>query len=90
MCLVGPARIERLEGDVGWAVVDGQELARSPVAVEAQAVGDSALYHAGLARSRLESDEAVETLARLDELAWLGAAEQPLAPTGQPGQRPNR
>ena len=69
MCLAIPMKIINIEGTIATAEVDGvTRQARLDLLPEA-GVGDFVLIHAGLAISRLEPEDAAETLALLREMA---------------------
>jgi hydrogenase expression/formation protein HypC len=69
MCLAIPMKIIDINGAVATAEVDGiTRQARLDLLPEA-GVGDFVLIHAGLAISRLDPEDAAETLALLREMA---------------------
>ena len=70
MCLAIPAKVLEIEPD-GWAEVDVGGV-RSRVCltlVDAVAVGDYVIVHAGFALTRLNVEEAEKTLALFAELS---------------------
>jgi hydrogenase expression/formation protein HypC len=69
MCLAIPMKIINIEGTIATAEVDGvTRQARLDLLPEA-GIGDFVLIHAGLAISRLDPEDAAETLALLREMA---------------------
>jgi hydrogenase expression/formation protein HypC len=69
MCLAIPMKIIKVEGTVATAEVDGiTRQARLDLLPEA-GLGDFILIHAGLAISRLDPEDAAETLALMREMA---------------------
>lgn len=64
MCLAIPARvIERLAGDDAVVELDGVRKTISLALVDDVAVGDYVIVHVGFALSRLDQEEAEQTLA---------------------------
>ena len=64
MCLAIPARVvERLEGDDAVVELDGVRKTISLALVDDVAVGDYVIVHVGFALSRLDPEEAEQTLA---------------------------
>jgi hydrogenase expression/formation protein HypC len=74
MCQAQPLRLQRIEGDVGWVDLAGQEAAVSLIAVEGVAVGDYLICHAGLALERLDAEQAEALIAALREIENLLAS----------------
>ncbi len=69
MCLAIPMKIIHIEGALATAEVDGvTRQARLDLLPEA-GIGDFVLIHAGLAISRLDPEDAAETLALMREMA---------------------
>ena len=69
MCLAIPMKIIDIEGTIATAEVDGvTRQARLDLLPEA-GLGDFILIHAGLAISRLDPEDAAETLALMREMA---------------------
>jgi len=69
MCLAIPMRIIEINGTVATTEVDGvTRQARLDLLPEAE-LGDFVLVHAGLAISRVDPEDAAETLALLRKLA---------------------
>jgi hydrogenase expression/formation protein HypC len=69
MCLAIPMKIIDINGTIATAEVDGvTRQARLDLLPEA-GVGDFILIHAGLAISRLDPEDAAETLALMREMA---------------------
>lgn len=68
MCLAIPARvIERLEGDDAVVELDGVRKTISLALVDDVEVGDYVIVHVGFALSRLDPEEAAQTLALFAE-----------------------
>lgn len=64
MCLAIPARVvERLEGDDAVVELDGVRKTISLALVDEVVVGDFVIVHVGFAISRLDPEEAAQTLA---------------------------
>ena len=64
MCLAIPARVvERLEADDAVVELDGVRKTISLALVDEVAVGDYVIVHVGFALSRLDPEEAAQTLA---------------------------
>lgn len=73
MCLAVPMQIVSIEGDNMVAEIDGVRREASLMMLnEKVAVGDFVLIHAGFAISRLDEEEAVETLDLMRECLTLG------------------
>jgi len=73
MCLAVPMQIVSIEGDNMVAEIDGVRREASLMMLnEKVAVGDFVLIHAGFAISRLDEDEALETLDLMRECLTLG------------------
>jgi hydrogenase expression/formation protein HypC len=69
MCLAIPMKIIDIKGTIATAEVDGvTRQARLDLLPEAD-LGDFILIHAGLAISRLDPEDAAETLALMREMA---------------------
>jgi hydrogenase expression/formation protein HypC len=75
MCLAIPVRIERLsDAHLAVASVGGIEREIDTSLVEGIAVGDYVILHVGFALSRLDEDEARETLKLMAEAGLLEEA----------------
>ncbi len=73
MCLAVPMQIVSIEGDTMIAEIDGVRREASLMMLnEKVAVGDFVLIHAGFAISRLDEEEALETLDLMRECLTLG------------------
>ncbi len=73
MCLAIPARVTELRPDRSAVIeVDGISRDVSVELLEEISVGDYVIVHAGYALSRLDPDEAAETLALFAEMAEAG------------------
>ena len=74
MCLAIPTRvIERLAGDDAVVELDGVRKTISLALVDDVAVGDYVIVHVGFALSRLDPEEAAQTLVLVAQ-AGAGAA----------------
>ncbi|GEM_PF-2740590 len=69
MCRGAPARIVRIEGETAW--LEDRTEPVSLLGIPDAAVGQYVFYHAGLALSRVEADEALAIQAALAELDAL-------------------
>ena len=77
MCLAVPARITALlENDMAKAEVGGIVKDVNLMLVDDVAVGDYVIIHVGFALSRLEPEEAAETLALFAEAGMLEVVDQ--------------
>ena len=89
MCLAVPMLITAISEDGSEAVValEGASRRVSLALVDDCAVGDYVVVHVGFALSRLEPEEAAETLALLQELAQAGENQpaEALAPPAPMG-----
>jgi hydrogenase expression/formation protein HypC len=73
MCLAVPMQIISIDGESMVAEIDGVKREASLMMLgEEVAVGDYVLIHAGFAISRLDAEEAVETLELMRECLALG------------------
>ena len=69
MCLGVPMQIISKDGDTAVAQIDGVRREASLMLLEEEvAVGDFVIIHAGFAISRLDEDDARETLAMMREV----------------------
>jgi hydrogenase expression/formation protein HypC len=76
ICLAIPAEvIEILPGSMGRVRIDGIVKVVSLALVEGVGIGDHVLLHVGFALSRIDPQEAVETLALLKEMGELAELE---------------
>ncbi len=77
MCLAVPMQITNIEGDTMIAEIDGVRREASLMMLNDEVkVGDYVLIHAGFAISRLDEDEARETLDLMRECLALGEARE--------------
>ena len=77
MCLAVPARITALlDNDMAKAEVGGIVKDVNLMLVDGVAVGDYVIVHVGFALSRLEPEEAAETLALFAEAGMLEAGDE--------------
>ncbi len=73
MCLAVPMQIVSIEGDTMVAEIDGVRREASLMMLnEKVSIGDFVLIHAGFAISRLDEEEALETLDLMRECLTLG------------------
>ena len=73
MCLAVPMQIVSIDGESMVAEIDGVKREASLMMLnEKVAVGDYVLIHAGFAISRLDAEEAQETLELMRECLALG------------------
>jgi len=77
MCLAVPMQIISVEGDTMVAEIDGVRREASLLMLNEEVkVGDFVLIHAGFAISRLDEDEALETIDLMRECLSLGQDTQ--------------
>jgi len=75
MCLAIPVRIERIDSEqLAMAAVGGIQRQVDISLVEDLAVGDYVILHVGFALSRLDADEAEETLRMMAQAGLLEEA----------------
>lgn len=86
MCLAIPARVTSLDGAMATVNVAGVTRSASTHLLEDVRVGDYLLIHAGFALSRLNEEEAQETLRLLEQMGEL--EEGALSPGADPGGLP--
>ncbi len=73
MCLAVPMKIVRIEGETAIAEVDGVKREASLMMLSEEVKeGDYILIHAGFAISRLDEEEAQETISLMRECLALG------------------
>jgi hydrogenase expression/formation protein HypC len=73
MCLAVPMKIISIDGEAMVAEIDGVKREASLMMLnEDVKIGDYVLIHAGFAISRLDEDEALETLSLMRECLELG------------------
>lgn len=88
MCLAIPARVVALpEPETALIDVAGVRKRISLALVDGVAVGDYVIVHVGYALTRLDPDEAAETLALLAAAGERAPADDSVA-TPPPGARP--
>jgi hydrogenase expression/formation protein HypC len=76
MCLAIPAQVTALlPNDMARVTLEGVSKDVSIALVEGVAVGDYVVVHVGFALSKIDPDEAQQTLALLAEAAALVAAD---------------
>lgn len=71
MCLAVPGKLVKVEGLNATVNIVGTEVAARLDFIEDAAIGDYVLVHAGFAITKMDPDEAAETLALLKEVALL-------------------
>ncbi|SKA13527.1 HypC/HybG/HupF family hydrogenase formation chaperone [Consotaella salsifontis] len=77
MCLAIPAEVvELLPASMARVNIEGVEKVVSLALVENVAVGDYVLLHVGFALSRIDPEEALQTLAILKEMGELVELEE--------------
>ncbi len=91
MCLAVPLRVVAIEGTMAEVEMGGVRRRVSLVLVPETQVGDYVLVHTGFAISRLDEEEAQETLALFEEMAQAAREEEderpsPTAPDGPDGE----
>ncbi|MGQ9630077.1 MAG: HypC/HybG/HupF family hydrogenase formation chaperone [bacterium] len=67
MCLAVPVKITSIEGDFGTCEIGGVRRRIGLHLIDDVQVGDYVLLHAGFAISKINKEEALETLRALDE-----------------------
>ncbi len=73
MCLAVPMQIKTIEGEMMIAEIDGVRREASLMMLNEEVkIGDYVLIHAGFAISRLDEEEALETLSLMRECLELG------------------
>ena len=77
MCLAVPMQVISVEGDTMVAEIDGVRREASLLMLNEEVkAGDFVLIHAGFAISRLDEDEALETIELMRECLALGQDTQ--------------
>jgi len=76
MCLAVPLRVVSIDGATAEVEMGGVTRRVSLVLVPETQVGDYVLVHTGFAISRLDEEEAEETLALFEEMAQAARAEE--------------
>ncbi len=69
MCWAIPAKVSRIDGEVGTVELDGALRQVGLQLVDDPRVGDYVLVHAGFAIQKLDEEEAAETIRLLGEVA---------------------
>ena len=69
MCLAIPARVIRVEGQTACVQVEEVEYTASLLLLEDVSEGDYIMLHAGFAISKVDPEEAAETLKLLNEIS---------------------
>ncbi|HAD03381.1 MAG: hydrogenase assembly protein HypC [Desulfuromonadales bacterium GWD2_61_12] len=76
MCLGVPMRVMSIEGDLALCEVDGVRREASLMMVDGVETGDYVIIHAGFAISKLDEDDAEETLRVFRELLAAGVVPE--------------
>ncbi len=71
MCVAIPSRIVAIEGETATIEVGGNRSTARVDLIEDVGVGDYVLVHAGFAITKLDPDDARETLALMGEVGML-------------------
>jgi hydrogenase expression/formation protein HypC len=75
MCLAIPMKVVEIEGPVAQVEEAGVRRSARIDLVEGLKVGDYVIVHAGVARDRLEPEEAQETLRLFEEMLGMEEGE---------------
>ena len=86
MCLAVPMKMESVDGATGTCTHAGGEYHVRVDLVDAE-VGDYVLVHAGIAISKVDEDEALETLKLLKQIDDINRSLQGPQDDGEPGGR---
>ena len=94
MCLAVPGKVVEIAGEgvlrMGKVDFSGVKREACLAYVPEVQLGDYVLVHVGFAISRIDEEQAMETLATLQEIAELGELgppdEAPPPPPGRPGE----
>jgi len=73
MCLAIPAKVVALDGPLATVEIGGVRKSASVHLLDDVRLGDYVIMHAGFALSRLQEDEAQETLRLLEQMGGLDA-----------------
>lgn len=71
MCVAIPSKIVAIEGDTATVEVTGSRSTARVDLIEGAQVGDYVLVHAGFAITKLDPEEARETLALMSEVGLI-------------------
>ncbi len=71
MCLAIPAKIVRIEDNMGTIDMEGIQREVSLLLLEDSKLGDYVIVHAGFAIHKIDEEEAMESLKLLREMASL-------------------
>lgn len=80
MCLGIPAKITRIDGELGEANINGATIQIGLHLLEDPQLGDYVLVHTGYALEKLSEEEALNTLETIRQLEKLNS-ESPDLPT---------
>jgi hydrogenase expression/formation protein HypC len=75
MCLAIPAKIIKLENDMGTVDMEGVQREVSMLLLQEAKLGDYVIVHAGFAIHQVDEDEAKESLKVLYELAAFASGD---------------
>lgn len=76
MCLGVPMRVMSIEGDLALCEIDGVRREASLMMVDGVEAGDYVIIHAGFAISKLDEDDAEETLRVFRDLLDAGVVPE--------------
>jgi len=71
MCVAVPSRIVEIDGDTATVEVTGTRSHARLDLIEGAQVGDYVLVHAGFAITKIDAEEAEETLALMSEVGLI-------------------
>ena len=77
MCLAIPAKLIRIDEQMGTVDMDGTQRDVSLLLLQDAKIGDYLIVHAGFAIHRVDEAEALESLQLLREMAALPEAQKP-------------
>lgn len=76
MCLGVPMRVMSIDGELAQCEIDGVRREASLMMVDGVETGDYVIIHAGFAISKLDEDDAEETLRVFRELLAAGVVPE--------------
>ena len=76
MCLAVPARVKTIRGSLAVVAVDEVEYTASLALLEDVSVGDYVMVHAGYAISKVDEEEARETIRLISEIDSSGGPDR--------------
>ncbi len=77
MCLAIPAKLIRIEDQMGTVDMDGTQRDVSLLLLQDVKIGDYLIVHAGFAIHRVDEAEAMASLKLLRQMAALSEAQKP-------------